>query len=616
MSMGQNKIARGAIWVIMGLVVVGLVGFGSFNFGGGGQSIGRVGETPISANRYFREVNAQLDAIEQQFGQRVPFAQAQMFGVDQQALSTVLAQVAMENETARLGISVGDEELAGRIRNIPSFSGVDGSFDRDAYDFVLEQSGLTAGEFEESLRSEVARTILQRAVANGVAVQPVYVDTLYGWARETRDITWAALDASVLDAPVGEPDEAQLSEYYEANPAAFTLPETKKITYGWIRPEDVMDGGGVSEDELRAAFEARASEFRQPERRLVERLVFPDDAAAAQAAARLDDGSAGFEDLVAERGLELTDIDLGDVERDDLGSAAGTAVFDLDGPGTTGVVASSLGPAIFRVNAVLSARETSFEEARETLQEELALEDARRTLEDMMTDLDDALAGGATIEDLGEEFGVTVEALDWTGTSFEGIAGFDEFARAATEVTEDDYPAVEILPDGGLFALRLDEVVPPTLQPLDEVREEAIAGWQAAETEARVKGRAEAMLDDFAAGKTPAELGLAEATETGLLRDTEVAGAPAALTDAAFGLEPGAWTVVETEGGAIVLRLDAINPADQQSDEAVSVKSSFADATAQAMSQDLQDAFAAALETQAGISLDQAMINAVNAQFQ
>ena len=35
----------------MGLVVVGLVGFGSFNFGGGGQSIGRVGDTPISANR-------------------------------------------------------------------------------------------------------------------------------------------------------------------------------------------------------------------------------------------------------------------------------------------------------------------------------------------------------------------------------------------------------------------------------------------------------------------------------------------------------------------------------------------------------------------------------------
>ena len=615
MSMGQNKIARGAIWVIMGLVVVGLVGFGSFNFGGGGQSIGRVGDTNISANRYFREVNAQLDAIERQFGQRVPFAQAQTFGVDQQALATVLGQVAMENESARLGISVGDEELAGRIRNIPSFSGVDGSFDREAYNFVLEQSGLTASEFEESLRSEVARTILQGAVANGVAVQPVYVDTLYGWARETRDIPWAQLDAAVLDAPVGEPDEAQLNAFYQANPETFTLPETKKITYGWIRPEDVVDGIEVSEDDLRAAYDARSSEFSQPERRLVERLIYPDRAAAEDAAARLESGSASFEDLVAERGLELADIDLGDVTEGELGSA-GAAVFGLDGPGTTGVADTNLGPAIFRVNAVLAALETSFEDARETLQDELALDVARRDLEALMIDLDDALAGGATIEDLGTEFGVAVEALDWTGMSFEGIAAYDEFARAATEVGVDDYPAVELLPDGGLFALRLDEVVPPTLQPLDAVREQAIAGWQTAETESQIMARAEAMLDQFAAGETPAALGLTEATETGLMREAQVAGAPPALTQAAFDLEPGTWTVVEDSGGAILLRLDAINEADQDGEAAVAVKSNFADTTAQALSQDLQAAFAAALEIQAGITLDQAMINAVNAQFQ
>ena len=615
MSLGQNKIARGAVWVIMGLVLVGLIGFGSFNFGGGGQTIGKVGETEISANRYFREVNAQLDAIQQQFGQRLPFAQAQAFGVDQQALRVVLSQVAMENETARLGLSVGDEELAKRIRDIPAFSGVDGSFDRTTYDFVLQQSGLTATEFEESLRSEVARTILQTAVAGGAAVQPAYVDRLYGWARETRDVTWAALDAGLLDAPVGAPDDAQLTEYYEANPQAFTLPETRKITYGWIRPEDIVDQVEVSEADLRAAYTARAAEFNQPERRLVERLVFPDPASAEAAAARLTDGSASFEDLVAERGLDLADIDLGDVSEDELG-AAGAAVFALDGPGTTGVAESTLGPAIFRVNAVLSARETSFEEAEPDLRGELALEAARRQLETTMADVDDALAGGATIEDIGSEFGLTVETLDWTGTSFDGIAAYDEFAKAATEVTEDDYPEVERLADGGLFALRLDAIVPPTLQPLDDVRDEAVAGWTAAETVTRIRALAAEMVTKLEGGETPQALGLDPASETGLNRDDRVAGAPDALTETAFGLEPGSWTVVEAEDGAVVMRVDAVNAADQTGEEAVTIKARFAGETAQALSQDLQDAFGAALETQAGITLDQAMINAVNAQFQ
>ena len=615
MSMGQNKIARGAVWVIMALVLVGLIGFGSFNFGGGGQSIGKVGDTSITANRYFREVNAQLDAIEQQFGQRLPFAQAQAFGVDQEALRIVLAQVALENETARLGLSVGDEELAARIRDISAFSGVDGSFDRTTYDFVLQQSGLTASEFEESLRSEVARTILQTAVTTGVAVQPAYVDRLYGWARETRDLSWAALGPEVFGAPVGAPDETQLTEYYDANPGLFTLPETRKITYGWLRPEDILDQVEVSDAALQEAYTARSAEFNQPERRLVERLVFPDTAAAEAAAARLAEGSVGFEELVAERGLDLADIDLGDVTEDELG-AAGAAVFALDGPGTTGVAESSLGPAIFRVNAVLSARETPFEEARDTLRDELALDIARRDIETLSADIDDALAGGATIEDLGTEYNLTVDTLDWTGTSFEGIAAYDEFAKAATEVTEDDYPEVAFLADGGLFALRLDEIVPPTLQPLDDVRDEAVAAWQAAETAARIQGRAAEMADALTGGETPEALGLDLASETGLTREDQVAGAPPALTETAFGLEPGAWTVVDAPEGAVLLRLDAVTPADQTGEEAVTVKARFADQTAQALAQDLQDAFAAALETQAGISLDQGMINAVNAQFQ
>ena len=67
---------------------------------------------------------------------------------------------------------------------------------------------------------------------------------------------------------------------------------------------------------------------------------------------------------------------------------------------------------------------------------------------------------------------------------------------------------------------------------------------------------------------------------------------------------------------ALLFRVDAIHEADQDSEAAMAAKSGFADQTAESLSQDIQAAFAAALETQAGITLDQAMIAAVNAQFQ
>ncbi|WP_229738156.1 peptidyl-prolyl cis-trans isomerase [Sinisalibacter lacisalsi] len=613
--MAQNKISRVFVWIIMGLVMVGLVGFGSFNFGGSVSAIGKVGDTEISGDRYFRELNAQLNAFQAQIGERLSFAEAQSIGLDQAALETVINQVALENETARLGVSVGDEELAARIRDIDAFHGMSGGFDRETYNFVLQQSGLTAREFEQTLRSEVARTVLQGAVTNGIAVPPVYAEVLYGWAREARDFTWARLGPEALEAPVGTPDAATLAAFHEENPAIFTLPQARRITYAWLAPEDVIDDIEVSEADLRALYEARIDEYRMPERRLVERLVFGTEAEAEAAAAALETGDATFESLVAGRGLELADTDLGDVTEGELGRA-GAEVFALDGPGVAGPVMTDLGPALLRMNAILPARETSFEAAREDLRAEYAADAARRLLQDRMIELDDVLAAGATLEDLANAEGMRLETIDWTGAESDGIAAYDAFRAAAESVAEGDYPAIELLSDGGLFALRLDEVVPPRMQPLDEVREDAIDAWQQAETLRRLAARGEEMLDEIEAGESPASLGLTEVIETGLTRDGFIEGAPPALVDRAFALEPGDWALVEDESGVFLLRLDAVIAADQDSEEARSVKQNFLASSAQTLALDVEAAFSAAIEADAGITLDQAMINAVNTSFQ
>ena len=55
-------------------------------------------------------------------------------------------------------------------------------------------------------------------------------------------------------------------------------------------------------------------------------------------------------------------MDLGDVRKIDLGRA-GDAVFAAAAGDIVGPLDSAVGPALFRVNAVLAAQETTFEEA-------------------------------------------------------------------------------------------------------------------------------------------------------------------------------------------------------------------------------------------------------------
>jgi peptidyl-prolyl cis-trans isomerase D len=285
-------------------------------------------------------------------------------GVPQAVLGRIVGLAALEDEAAVRGLSVGDETVGEQILAIPGFQGVDGSFDREAYRFVLETSGLSVAEFEERVRVETSANLVQTAVAAGVTFPAVFTETLYAFAREARDVTWARLGPEELETIVPEPSDAQVVQFHGENPDLFTAPETREIAYAWLTPDMLLDTIEADEAALRAVYEARIDDFVQPERRLVERLVFADEETAAAAKARIEAGETDFEALVAERGLDLADVDLGDVARGELGAAA-EAVFALDGAGVAGPAPSTLGPALFRVNAILApARSPSRTRAR------------------------------------------------------------------------------------------------------------------------------------------------------------------------------------------------------------------------------------------------------------
>ncbi|MEO1789958.1 MAG: peptidylprolyl isomerase, partial [Pseudomonadota bacterium] len=326
--MAKGQASRFFVWIILGLLIVGLAGFGATNFGGSVRVLGTVGDEEIETDAYARELQQELRALTAQFGQAVPFAQAQQFGIDRTVLSRLVNRAALDNETRAIGLSVGDEVVGEQVLEIPAFRGLDGSFDRDAYSFTLQQSGMTVAEFEDQVRDDTSRTLLQSAVVGGVSAPETFTQTIFGWARERRDITWARLTEADLAEPIAEPSEEDLQGYYEANEALFTLAEERAITYAWLTPDMILDTVEIDETGLRALYDQRISEFDQPARRLVERLVYGNDNAAAAAMAQLESGEATFDDLVAARGLTLEDIDLGEVTEGDLGSA-GAEVFAL-----------------------------------------------------------------------------------------------------------------------------------------------------------------------------------------------------------------------------------------------------------------------------------------------
>jgi peptidyl-prolyl cis-trans isomerase D len=203
-------------------------------------------------------------------------ADARSIGIDRQVLAGLVNRAALDNEAARLGLSVGDATVAAELGKISAFQGISGTFDRETYALTLQQNGTNEAAFEANVRRDVARALLTGAVAGGVISPAPLTDTLVAWAGEKRGFSLIVLDASALDTPLAEPTPAEVQAHYDANIADYTRPEAKRIEYAALLPETIAATMEVPEDEVQKAYDARISEFMIPEKRLVERLVYPD----------------------------------------------------------------------------------------------------------------------------------------------------------------------------------------------------------------------------------------------------------------------------------------------------------------------------------------------------
>ena len=480
------KKRRGAsvmAWVLMAMLIGGLGGFGVTNFGGNITSIGTVGDREIEVNDYARALRQELNAFSAQFGQPINLSQAQALGLDKQVLQGVITRAALDGEAARVGVSAGDAVVASQLSAMPAFQGTAGSFDRETYRLALSQNNMNEAGFETTLRNDIARSLIQGAIVGGFAAPAALTDTIAAYAGERRGYSMLRLIEADLPTPLVDPTDIGLTAYYTTNIAAFTRPEAKRITYAALLPDALAKDMPVDDQVLKDLYKAKIDDYMIPEKRLVERLVYPTDAEAAAAKTKLDAG-ATFDSLVAERNLTLEDIDLGDVSKTDLG-AAGDAVFALAGPGVVGPLQSSLGPALFRMNAVLAAQETTFDQARVALAAEAQQDAARRAIADKVEAIDDLLASGATLEEVAKEQGMTIATIDYAAGADDNdaIAGYTDFRDAAAKLAQGDFAEAVILDDGGVVAMRLDAVVPPTPVPFADVRDKVA-------TAAREIGRA------------------------------------------------------------------------------------------------------------------------------
>ena len=608
MTKSKTSVSKIFVWILLGFLFVGLIGFGTGNLSGNIKTIGKIGETEITVNQYVRALQTEMRNTSQQFGQQLTLQQLQAFGIQQQVLARLVTDKLLENEASKLSLSVDDKTVRDNIVSLNVFKGPDGNFNQAAYNFALENAGYTSTEFEEEIRAETARNILSQSILSGNMTNKLQAEILASYLLEERSFNIQILKPENISFTVKDPSDEQLESFLEINVDDYTVPESKAITYAVLQPEMLIDIVESDDSILEKIYDEKKQEYNKPEQRTVERLSFLNMDEANSVMAEVTKSLTDFDKLLLDRNLSDEDVLYGTFTEEQLLEGK-KQVFAGNVGEVVGPVETDLGPVIFRIREIIPAKTTSFEEVKPELDKEYKLSEAIKLIDERIEDSQNLLAAGGTLEELNKEIGFSVENILFNSEANVPILENKIFFDTAQTAKVNDFPEIKELSNGGLFALRVDQTVDARQKDIDEVRTELTTAWQKQELQNKLDEVAEDMLIKHQyKGKI---LNFNKIT-----RDKVLPELPENIVEEAFNLSTGEGTVISGDEESFILRLKNVSNADLSSDTAKLLVSQLKNQISNSLSADLFESFANMARVNSKLDLNEQAVNAVHSSFQ
>jgi peptidyl-prolyl cis-trans isomerase D len=542
-------------------------------------TVATVGDIKIQADELQTAMRREMERMNRMLGGNFTAEQAKQIGLVDNVLGRIVTSDLLDLEERRLRLQVDDQVVRDAIVANPSFHNSTGAFDRNLFTNILASNQLTEDRYVGLLRRDIARNNLTSAVTGGAVAPAALVDPLFRTRNEKRTAE-TVLVASDKMTGIADPSDADLQDFHAKHEDQFRAPEYRGFTALILTPEEVAGTIEVPENKLRDEYQARLDEFQTQDRRQIEQILVADEAKAKEAETQLDAGKdfATVAKDVADQSGDT--IKLGWQTRAELPTELVDAAFALKDGEVSKPVHTALGWHILKVTGIENGATKPFEAVRDQLAKEVARDMAADEIYKRSNEIEDALAGGATLDQVAEKFAIKptkIAAVDLDGKDPAGapvtLPNAEEILRVAFNTDQGQTTRMNETKDNGYFLLHVDSVQPSVVKPLAEVKDRAKALWLAEKQSGAAEAEAKAISGEVTPAKTlaaiAAEKQLAVTTTPEVTRSGGAqAKLPASLVAKMFAIKPGESAVSAGPGGWYVVQLKTVETPDPAADAA------------------------------------------------
>ena len=442
-------------------------------------TLARIGDREVDSQEFLFRYNREINRISNELERFVSNEEARDSGIDIQILTNLLVEKTLNSSADEMKLRPSDNSLTERLKNTSSFRNAFNQFDKNVFNQVLRQNGITEDLFFSMERDSIAQAQIYRALFENLNISKEFSNLIHRFQNEDRNVEYIVLNTNTENIDSYEINNQELLNYYNNNKDNYKSESKRDFTLLTLLKSEISSLIEVQEDIIKEIYENNVSDYETPEKRTYYVIPFNSSEEVNLALSNFKENT-DINNIIVSRGLSVEDVLQSSLSLEEgLNDAISNKAFEVDKNILAGPVQGPFGPTLIYVTKIESSLKKTFLEVKEKIEQDYKSEETQDKIYEIYNVIEDQRAAGLTFEEIALENNLKLSqysSVNDNGSNFSNSDIDLALRNLIIETIFDSDIGLEMDPledqNGNVVFIRVDNIDEETILNFDNVQNE------------------------------------------------------------------------------------------------------------------------------------------------
>ena len=442
-------------------------------------TLARIGDREVDSQEFLFRYNREINRISNELERFVSNEEARDSGIDIQILTNLLVEKTLNSSADEMKLRPSDNSLTERLKNTSSFRNAFNQFDKNVFNQVLRQNGITEDLFFSMERDSIAQAQIYRALFENLNISKEFSNLIHRFQNEDRSVDYLVLNTNTENVDPYEINNQELLSYYNNNKDNYKSESKRDFTLLTLLKSEISSLIEVEEEIIKEIYENNLSDYETPEKRTYYVIPFNSSEEVNSALNNFKENT-DINNIIVSRGLSLEDVLQSSLSLEEgLNDAISNKAFEVDKNILAGPVQGPFGPTLIYVTKIESSLKKTFLEVKEKIEQDYKSEETQDKIYEIYNVIEDQRAAGLTFEEIALENNLKLSqysSVNDNGSNFSNSDIDLALRNLIIETMFDSDIGLEMDPledqNGNVVFIRVDNIDEETILNFDNIQNE------------------------------------------------------------------------------------------------------------------------------------------------